>query len=30
MPTITHGHTHALSVLIGAKAADLIAETNHR
>ena len=30
MPIITRGHTHAPSVLIGAKAADLIAETNHR
>jgi choline dehydrogenase len=30
MPTITHGHTHAPSVLIGAKAADLIAATHHR
>jgi choline dehydrogenase len=28
MPTITRGHTHAPSVLIGAKAADLIAATN--
>jgi len=28
MPIITRGHTHAPSVLIGAKAADLIAETN--
>jgi len=30
MPIITRGHTHAPSVLIGAKAADLIAATNHR
>jgi choline dehydrogenase-like flavoprotein len=30
MPIVTRGHTHAPSVLIGAKAADLIAESNHR
>jgi choline dehydrogenase len=30
MPTITRGHTNAPSVLIGAKAADLIAATNRR
>ena len=30
MPTITRGHTHAPSVLIGAKAADLIAAANRR
>jgi choline dehydrogenase len=30
MPTITRGHTHAPSVLIGAKAADLIAAVNRR
>jgi choline dehydrogenase len=29
MPTIIRGHTHAPSVLIGAKAADLIAATPH-
>ena len=30
MPTIIRGHTHAPSVLIGAKAADLIAAANRR
>jgi choline dehydrogenase len=28
MPTIIRGHTHAPSVVIGAKAADLIADAN--